>query len=806
MGKAAYDIFISYRRDGGDTLAQLIYDRLTDRGYRVFLDVESLRSGKFNEKLLEVIDQCKDIVVILPPGALERCRNEGDWLYLELSHALKARKNIIPVMMKGFEWTQDIPEELKEIQNFNGIRDSKDYFDAVIDKMTLLLHSRPSTFALSMKKLRRKVPKMDMKTAARKKKKVLAGILIIAAAAAAAWFVPGLMEKEQLSKEASRVTIQLTPDKEMNASEYYEAREILKDRFDILADGESYDFNVDDDVIDVKIPQDVFGDINAEDMLKSYVTRPAELYILPWSEEEDAAGQNGGGNAREENIHVSRNDIKDLSIDEGTAQEIHLDRIDMEKHKIEKAEKYKYLEITFSDETADEIKQRYGDQNVYTLAQDVEEMGTNYYYYPLLRADNDNTFYIVDCWQDDTVYNLVEYNYLHDTFSRAFTFSILMPVQWETEDNAGKKGKFQSDPSDIKKPYVTVQLSTLDEDISEGVTQDIITALKKRMDALEVPYAFGYTVDDSAASSFTIRTGTERISEEMLEMLGNTGDLSVEGAFYKLIDSYDIKEVKYLQEEDGTCRLDLLWDEDSYTVQQGDLTNAVKAVQESDNSRVFLHGSTEALLSDDITDVVGDDRFSFRQVKLFGLDADDERQKYLAAFLKASYDTKDLLGSHFYAISSAVIEVEEGQKRELGIPSADEKKEEEYTEIIQDIYPEAEVTFSGGNLDVSFDIEMDDTLPQKANDMIKQIYEASRFSNGELEILSVYIRIPEVSNIISCSFNRDTYAQHCTTYYGFYYGKQLEPYSEEFRSIVENDPFYTETVKPPSSGGWDFEL
>ena len=32
-----YDIFISYRRDGGDTLAQLIYDRLTARGYRVFL-------------------------------------------------------------------------------------------------------------------------------------------------------------------------------------------------------------------------------------------------------------------------------------------------------------------------------------------------------------------------------------------------------------------------------------------------------------------------------------------------------------------------------------------------------------------------------------------------------------------------------------------------------------------------------------------------------------------------------------------------------------------------------------------------
>ena len=70
MKTMKYDIFISYRRDGGDTLAQLIYDRLTDRGYSVFLDIESLRSGKFNEKLFSVIDECRDVVVILPPGSL----------------------------------------------------------------------------------------------------------------------------------------------------------------------------------------------------------------------------------------------------------------------------------------------------------------------------------------------------------------------------------------------------------------------------------------------------------------------------------------------------------------------------------------------------------------------------------------------------------------------------------------------------------------------------------------------------------------------------------------------------------------
>ena len=151
-----YDIFISYRRDGGDTLAQLIYDRLTDRGYSVFLDIESLRSGKFNEKLFAVIDECKDVVVILPPDALERCSNEGDWLFLELTHALQERKNIIPVMMKGFKWPEKLPEGLEELQHFNGIQDSKDYFDAVIDKITTLLQSRPVLFGSVRKKLNKK--------------------------------------------------------------------------------------------------------------------------------------------------------------------------------------------------------------------------------------------------------------------------------------------------------------------------------------------------------------------------------------------------------------------------------------------------------------------------------------------------------------------------------------------------------------------------------------------------------------------------------------------------------------------------
>ena len=56
-----YDIFISYRRDAFES-ANLFATRLKALGYRVFFDVESMNPGKFNEQLLYLISECKDVI------------------------------------------------------------------------------------------------------------------------------------------------------------------------------------------------------------------------------------------------------------------------------------------------------------------------------------------------------------------------------------------------------------------------------------------------------------------------------------------------------------------------------------------------------------------------------------------------------------------------------------------------------------------------------------------------------------------------------------------------------------------------
>ena len=130
-----YDIFISYRRSSYDT-ANLIATRLKAAGYSVFFDMETLRSGKFNEQLYNVIDNCKDFIVVLPPNALDRCVNEDDWVRLEVCRAMEKNKCIIPIMLNGFTWPNPMPERMEELCNYQALTaNSIEYFDLAMERL-----------------------------------------------------------------------------------------------------------------------------------------------------------------------------------------------------------------------------------------------------------------------------------------------------------------------------------------------------------------------------------------------------------------------------------------------------------------------------------------------------------------------------------------------------------------------------------------------------------------------------------------------------------------------------------------------
>ncbi len=116
-----YDIFVSYRRDGGVAEADRIASRLRNRGYRVFFDGDSIGSEDFVTKIAVSIRASTDVLVLLTPGALDRCITDPahDYVGREIAYAMELGKNIVPVMAEGFKYPEGLPRVLEPFKKIN---------------------------------------------------------------------------------------------------------------------------------------------------------------------------------------------------------------------------------------------------------------------------------------------------------------------------------------------------------------------------------------------------------------------------------------------------------------------------------------------------------------------------------------------------------------------------------------------------------------------------------------------------------------------------------------------------------------
>ena len=62
--------------------------------------MDRLEAGKFDNNLLQSIRSARNFVLVLTPGALDRCKGDDeqrDWIHKEVACALNSKCNIIPV-------------------------------------------------------------------------------------------------------------------------------------------------------------------------------------------------------------------------------------------------------------------------------------------------------------------------------------------------------------------------------------------------------------------------------------------------------------------------------------------------------------------------------------------------------------------------------------------------------------------------------------------------------------------------------------------------------------------------------------
>jgi tetratricopeptide (TPR) repeat protein len=146
-------VFLSYRR-ANLPWALAIYQNLTEHGYDVFLDYKGVASGDFEQVILGNIVARAHFIVLLSPSALDRCGESGDWLRREIETALDHQRNVVPLLLEGFDFkTQAIADllttgTLAALKNYNAVRVPQDYFDESMERLRSRFLDVPLTAVL----------------------------------------------------------------------------------------------------------------------------------------------------------------------------------------------------------------------------------------------------------------------------------------------------------------------------------------------------------------------------------------------------------------------------------------------------------------------------------------------------------------------------------------------------------------------------------------------------------------------------------------------------------------------------------
>jgi TIR domain len=132
VGRIEKTVFVSYRRTD-ESWALAIFQDLTQHGYDVFIDYDGIASGNFETAILENIRARAHFLVLLTPTALDRCGDTKDWMRREIEAALDSQRNIVPLMLAGFDFgkpaiADQLTGKLAELKKYNGLEIPKAKF------------------------------------------------------------------------------------------------------------------------------------------------------------------------------------------------------------------------------------------------------------------------------------------------------------------------------------------------------------------------------------------------------------------------------------------------------------------------------------------------------------------------------------------------------------------------------------------------------------------------------------------------------------------------------------------------------
>lgn len=140
-------VFISYRRKDSSYIARSIFMDLQERGHDVFMDIESIDSGRFDSIIQSEISSRTNFIIVLTRESVKRFVDPEDYLRREIEHAMCHTRNIIPVLVDGFSFKVSgkyLHGQLSKLSSYNALNISHEYFKEALEKLRVRFLNQPN--------------------------------------------------------------------------------------------------------------------------------------------------------------------------------------------------------------------------------------------------------------------------------------------------------------------------------------------------------------------------------------------------------------------------------------------------------------------------------------------------------------------------------------------------------------------------------------------------------------------------------------------------------------------------------------
>ena len=143
-------VYITFRQTTISTFVSVwIQKMLGSEGIECKTGFDRLRIGRFPEALIQTIEKCADVIVIITPDTWGRSDDENCWMAKEIELAILLEKNIIPVVIDDHAWYKKLPRNIKQLACFQALICHSDYLEASLNRLQDCLRTKPKNNQLS---------------------------------------------------------------------------------------------------------------------------------------------------------------------------------------------------------------------------------------------------------------------------------------------------------------------------------------------------------------------------------------------------------------------------------------------------------------------------------------------------------------------------------------------------------------------------------------------------------------------------------------------------------------------------------